>query len=148
MSKLKLSKPAPIAERFELVQISCSDADGNPYVVRCEAVKGQEALAILKMLPGRRPKLGLEEEAADTGLDRLFDLCMRLVEAGTALAAPAGGFVRPAFWFDPEKPRDQLSVDGRALPIPDVILMGETIAGLSGYREVAAKKSFRGRHRT
>ncbi len=48
-----------------------------------------------------------------------------------------------AFWFDDKVERDALSLDGRYLPLTDIIAMGNEILTLCGYGG-AATAAFRG----
>jgi len=144
--QLKLSMAKAMPERVRLVELASVDADGDPYVVRCEAFDSIEAAKVMRRLSGATPKMGPKDDVAGVDSDKLpmvLEVARQLIERGTALAGPAGAFVRPAFWFDENVPRHDLSVDGRCLPATDVFVLGSVIAGLCGYGEGAALGGFR-----
>lgn len=144
---LELSVATPRPPRFELVRLEATDAAGLPIVVRCEVIRAEHAVGITQRLPGDVVKLGAGDSPNDLPNDRLplmLELAQRLVQHGTALAAPDGGFVRPAFWFTEESPRHEMSLDGRELTVNDIVLMGNTILKLSGYGGGAAGRTFPG----
>jgi hypothetical protein len=148
---LKPTVAKPMAERVEYVRLEACAADGEAYVVRCEAIPARSSLNILRMLPGEVVSMGLKDAAPSVAVDQMpamVEAFEQLVEAGTALAAPDGGLVRPAFWFDETKPRHELSLNGRHLGLNDLIAMGNTILQLSGYSGGAADGTFPGRKRT
>ena len=143
----------------EVVELKIlKNRDGTPVRVLCEGVDEAVVLGILKSLPGDRvqaarqrveAKRAAEEAkrrgeapAADPPLTSeaiheraaIFDeYGPQLIERGTALLDGNGGEVRPAFWFDPAKPRHPLSIAGRLLRFEDRVLLATTISRLSGY---------------
>jgi len=143
--RLKLSVAKPMPERYQLVELEACDSDGAPYVVRCEAFNALEASRIFGRLSGTAPRMGVDSEvpADPNQLPTMLGLFQQLIERGTALGGPGGTFVRPAFWFDEDHPRHELSVDGRTLPVSDIVFMGNVIRSLCGYSEGAALKGFR-----
>jgi hypothetical protein len=149
VTKLKLSIAKPLAQRVELIELpEARGEEGEPIVVRCEALKPLDAIRVMKQLPGEVPRLGPKADSVDPEkMEPVLLLCQHLVEQGSALAAPTGELVRPAFWFDPALQRHELSLDGNQLSVADIVAMGTTIMRLSGFQEGAAKKSFPDRKR-
>lgn len=147
--ELKLSTPQALPERYVHVELTTCNEAGEPFVVRCEQVLAKEASVIIGHLPGDVVRMGEREPDRPAELDampRLVEAYMQLIEAGTALSAPGGGFVRPAFWFNENRPRHELSIDGRRLPISDISIMGSAILNLSGYGGGAATGVFPGKN--
>ena len=147
MTELKLSVASPLPEVFELVALTdAKTADGEPLVVRCEKVRPRDSLHIVKQLPGDAVQMGPKaaEPMDFDQLEPMLPICEQLIERGTALADPNGGFVRPAFWFDASRPRHELSLDGSLLSFADVIALGTTILKISGFSGGAATNSFPG----
>lgn len=142
--ELKLSVPKAMPQRSELVQLEACDADGEQIVVLCEALRAVDAVKEVQRFPGaivngEKP----DEASAMAQAGTMVELFQRLIAKGTALARPGGGYVRPAFWFDEAAERDELSLDGRCLPVMDITEMGTTILRLSGYAGGAAHSTFR-----
>jgi len=129
-----------IAIPVELVTLKHLKTKGNqPVRVRCEAVDEVVIAAVMRGLPGMRPKSVEEathpqsDEEAFESVSELNALAPALLEAGTALLGPGGRWVRPAFYFDETKPRDAFSIPGRLLRVEDKSLMVEAILRVGGY---------------
>jgi hypothetical protein len=144
--QLKLSMVRALPERARLVELETVDADGNPYVVQCEAFDNLVAAEIAGALPGASIQMGPKSELAPAldKVSRMLDVLRRFAERGTSLMGPDGVLIRPAFWFNDSVPRHELSLDGRTLPIGDVTRMGTVCMDLCGYGEGAASGNFRG----
>lgn len=108
---------------------------GEPVTVRVEAVD-QLTMARIAALPGHRPEAteaaGLSPETIET-MEKMAALSKPLIELSTSLVDAEGNDVRPAFWFDPNKPRHELSIPGRLLGVRDMADLCMEILRVSGY---------------
>ena len=122
--------------------------NGEPVRVRCEAVDEVVITTLLDALPGGRPPTlasGDDSPEATRENLRLFNQHgPPLIEVATVLDDGNGGEVRPAFWFDPNKPRHAQSLPGRILRLEDRVLLAQSILRLSGYLGGAAGADFHG----
>jgi hypothetical protein len=121
--------------------------DDQPVSVECEGVDEIVITGILKTLPGDRVELLRQRKEQAKQADeqppqdaavlheraKIFDdYGPALIEAGTLLRMGEEE-VRPAFYFDPAKPRHPNSIPGRLLRLEDKMKLVSTVMRLSGY---------------
>jgi len=124
--------------------------DGQPVRVECEAIDELVVTQLLETLPGdtvERIRMREQQKARGNAAEpatllsraKVFErYAPALIETGTLLRDADGKEVRPAFWFDPDRPRHPLSIPGRLLRFEDKVLLVETVTRLSGYGGGAA----------
>jgi hypothetical protein len=119
---------------------------GGALDVLCTEVDREKCSALLGILPGERPKLGLPAEAdaaaATAFSERMLDIAVDLIELGTSLLAVDGSEVRPAFYFDASRAHHELSLDGSKLSDVDLMQMTVGVLQCSGYLGGAAEATF------
>lgn len=149
----EVSVVTEVAKRSTVVMLQdWRTTSGAPVGVLCEEIPGDKCAAILGVLPGERPRLGLDPddspEEQKEAQDRLLVAAPSLIELGTSLRAPDGSRVSPAFAF-PGGPRHELSLDGGRLSDHDLMNLTANLLKLSGCLGAAADASFlrRGRAR-
>ena len=150
--QVKATLVTEAAKRSTLIRLSdWLDASGQPLGVLCTEIDREAAACITNVLPGERPQLGISEDADSatqaSHARRILEWGLDLVELGTELAGPDGARVRPAFYFDDDAPRHELSLDGRKLSEADLLRMSIEILRCSGYLGGAAEAAFLRRQR-
>lgn len=118
---------------------------GSPVRVRCDRPDPFEVLAVLGVLHAAEVKKnGTAEVVSDEDPEALARYRARgqqLIEIGTTLLLEDGNEVRPAFWFNEEKPG---AIPGRYLTLDDMSTLLGTVTRLAGLAGGAADKlSFR-----
>ena len=141
-----------VAKRSKVVLLQdWRTTSGAPVGVLCEEIPGDACAEILGVLPGERPKLGLDAddtpEQQKEAQDLLLVAAPSLLELGTSLRAPDGSRVSPAFWF-PGGPRHELSLDGSRLSEHDLMNLTANLLKISGCLGAAAEASFLRQGRT
>ena len=113
---------------------------GQPVQVMCEALDDLTMAELTGGLSGARgtPPSATGDPVADAGgveaLARLTDdRAVALIGRATWIGGPDGSEVRPAFWFDPNAPRDARSIPGRMLRYEDRIALLEGIMRAGNY---------------
>jgi hypothetical protein len=118
--------------------------DDQPVRVECEGIDEIVITGITKTLPGdsverlkKRKQQAKEPPPQDPavlhGRAKVFDdYGPALIEAGTVLRM-GDEEVRPAFYFDPAKPRHPNSIPGRLLRLEDKMKLVRAVMRQSGY---------------
>ncbi|HXJ49419.1 MAG TPA: hypothetical protein VNF91_09655 [Candidatus Acidoferrum sp.] len=151
-TELKVTANTQVAKRSQVVALEdWRTTDGAAVCILCVEVDAENASRELGVLPGERPKLGIQDgddaPAAAAATERLFKAAVGMIEMGAWLATADGSGLAPAFHFGPADSRPAGCLEGAKLSERDFFSLFSTICKCSGYVGGAAEATFLRRQR-
>jgi hypothetical protein len=149
MEQERQGSPTPVDEvqlPVEFVTLAhLKTLSGKAVVVQVES---RDELVIQRALggalPGAREAVKRAEGAEELTPDEVTELTAftePLLEECCSLVSADGTEVRPAFWFDPARPRHPRSIPGRLLRLEDRTALIEASLRVCGYSGGAAESA-------